>query len=233
MNPLARIRLRSRQFHASISAAQRSWARWELENSTFILTKRRKLLLALLLPVVVFLGVEMAGAAEFIGGSKAYAPSFITTQMFFGSLFIGLVAGLITGCIGAGGGFVITPALMSIGVRGIMTVGTDQFHIFAKAIMGTALHRKLGNVNIWLAVWFVVGSSFGVTLGTGLNKAIYEKSPALSDAFISAVYVFMLGLLGVYALYDYFSLRRAETSSGAQPQTTTKVAAALQAMRIP
>jgi uncharacterized membrane protein YfcA len=233
MNPLARIRLRSRQFHESISAAQRSWARWELENSTFILTKRRKLLFALLLPVVVLLGVEMAGAAEFIGGSKAYAPSFITTQMFFGSLFIGLVAGLITGCIGAGGGFVITPALMSIGVRGIMTVGTDQFHIFAKAIMGTALHRKLGNVNIWLAVWFVAGSTFGVTLGTGLNKAIYEKSPALSDAFISAVYVFMLGLLGVYALYDYFSLRRAEASSGAQPQTTTKVAAALQSMRIP
>lgn len=231
--PVQMIKRQGRRLHETLLFMQHSYARWELENSTYILTRRRKLLLALIFPVIVFMGIEMATAAEFIGGDKAYAPSFITTQMFLGSLFVGLVAGLITGCIGAGGGFVITPALMSIGVRGIMTVGTDQFHIFAKAIMGTALHRKLGNVNIWLAVWFVVGSTFGVTLGTGLNKSIYEKSPALSDAFISAVYVFMLGLLGAYALYDYFSLRRAEASRKAQAQTTTKVAAALQSLKIP
>ena len=62
-----------------------------------------------------------------------------------------MCAGLITGCIGAGGGFVITPALMSIGVKGILAVGTDLFHIFAKAIMGTAVHRKLGNVSVSLS----------------------------------------------------------------------------------
>ncbi|MCL6447747.1 MAG: sulfite exporter TauE/SafE family protein [Armatimonadetes bacterium] len=228
-----KIRRKSRQFNDALQSFQSAYAKWELENSTFILTRRRKVLLAMLLPVILFMGVEAALATELIGGSKAYAPSFITTEMFIGSLFVGLVAGLITGCIGAGGGFVITPALMSIGVRGIMTVGTDQFHIFAKAIMGTALHRKLGNVNVWLAVWFVVGSTLGVTLGTGLNKSIYERSPALSDAFISAVYVFMLGILGAYALYDYLSLRRAEASQKAQVQTTTRVARTLQSLRIP
>jgi hypothetical protein len=55
-------------------------------------------------------------------------------------------AGLITGCIGAGGGFIIAPALMSAGIKGILAVGTDLFHIFAKAIMGSVIHRKLGNV---------------------------------------------------------------------------------------
>ncbi|MCK7577506.1 MAG: hypothetical protein MZV65_18010 [Chromatiales bacterium] len=47
------------------------------------------------------------------------------------------MAGLITGCIGAGGGFIIAPALMSAGIKGILAVGTDLFHIFAKAIMGS------------------------------------------------------------------------------------------------
>jgi Sulfite exporter TauE/SafE. len=84
-------------------------------------------------------------------------PSYITMQMFLGSIVVGLMAGLITGVIGAGGGYVLTPAMMSIGVRGIMAVGTDQFHLFAKAIMGTVIHKKLGNVNLWIAVWFVWG----------------------------------------------------------------------------
>lgn len=223
----------SRQLNDALIGMQKAYAQWELANSTYILTKRRRLLILLLLPAIILVGMELACAAELIGGSKAYAPSFITTEMFLGSLFVGLMAGLITGCIGAGGGFVITPALMSIGVRGIMTVGTDQFHIFAKAIMGTTLHRKLGNVNIWLAIWFVVGSCLGVTLGAGLNKSIYEKSPALSDAFISAVYVFMLGILGAYAFYDYFRLRRAEAAGIEQVQTTTALARKLQSIKVP
>ena len=86
---------------------------------------------------------------------------------------MGLIAGLITGAIGAGGGYILTPALMSFDVRGIMAVGTDQFHLFAKAIVGTAIHRRLGNVHLGLAAWFVVGSLVGVTAGSiGLAFAL-------------------------------------------------------------
>ncbi len=85
---------------------------------------------------------------EVLGGKKAYMPSHYTSLIFFASIFVGLCAGLITGCIGAGGGFIIAPALMSVGVKGILAVGTDLFHIFAKAIMGSVLHKKLGNISI-------------------------------------------------------------------------------------
>jgi len=98
---------------------------------------------------------------------------------------------------------------MSAGVKGIMAVGTDMFHIFAKAIMGTTIHKKLGNVSIKLAVAFVVGSFLGVNVGAAINKAIYAKSPVMSDAFISFVYVILLGFLGFYALFDFLKLRRA------------------------
>ena len=83
-----------------------------------------------------------------LGGKTAYTPAFYTPTIFFASIGVGVVAGLITGCIGAGGGFIIAPALMSAGVKGILAVGTDLFHIFAKAIMGSVLHRKLGNISI-------------------------------------------------------------------------------------
>ncbi|MCL6634213.1 MAG: sulfite exporter TauE/SafE family protein [Peptococcaceae bacterium] len=218
------------RFLTELSRAQ---AGWELEMSRVILGRRWKLLLIALFPVLLGVGMEMASAAlpEHIGGHKAYMPSFATTQMFVGSIFVGLMAGLITGVIGAGGGYVLTPALMSIGVKGIMAVGTDQFHLFAKAIMGTVIHKKMGNVNFWIAVWFVVGSVTGATVGGQLNRSIYQKSPALSDAFISSVYVLILGILGLYALYDWISSSKGRAAGKvSSTEATTKFAKWLQSL---
>ena len=98
---------------------------------------------------------------------------------------------------------------MSAGIKGILAVGTDLFHIFAKAIMGTTVHRKLGNVSVGLAVAFLVGSMVGVLGGGVLNRLIYEANPVASDAFISVIYVVLLGFLGIYALLDFLRLRKA------------------------
>jgi uncharacterized membrane protein YfcA len=97
---------------------------------------------------------------------------------------------------------------MSAGIKGILVVGTDLFHIFAKAIMGSVIHRKLGNVSVALAVVFLIGSIIGATVGGYINRVIYEINPVLSDAFITTVYVIMLGFLGIYALTDYLRARK-------------------------
>ena len=114
----------------------------------------------------------------------------------------------ITGCIGAGGGFIITPALMAAGVKGILAVGTDLFHIFAKAIMGTTIHKKLGNVSVKLALAFLVGSICGTFIGGFINKSLYDYSPLVSDIFISTIYALLLGFLGFYALFDFLRATR-------------------------
>ena len=145
-----------------------------------------------------------------IGGKTAYAPAHYSNLIFLVSIAVGLAAGLITGCIGAGGGFIITPALMAAGVKGILAVGTDVFHIFAKAIMGTTVHRKLGNVSVKLAAWFLVGSGVGTFVGGALNKALYNKDPLLSEAFISTVYAVLLGFLGFYAFIDFIQINQKE-----------------------
>ena len=210
----------------------RAQARWELEVSRTILARRRKVLLVALLPIGLVFGAELALAAlpETIGGHKAYLPALVNTQMLLGSLLVGLLAGLITGVIGAGGGYILTPALMSFGVKGIMAVGTDQFHLFAKAIMGTTIHRKLGNVNFWLALWFVLGSVLGVSAGGYFNRRIYNLNPSLSDSFICVMYVLILGILGFYALYDWLRLRRRAADGADQADATTRVARWLQGL---
>ncbi|MDH7602837.1 MAG: sulfite exporter TauE/SafE family protein, partial [Armatimonadota bacterium] len=179
---------------------------------------------------VVALAVSGAvqGVPQILGGSKAYAPSFAVPGMLAGGVLFGLVAGLITGVIGAGGGYIITPALMSLGIRGIMAVGTDQFHIFANSLIGTFTHRRQGNVNLGLAAWFAVGSVFGVSGGARVNRLLYQLSPAASDAVISAVYVLVFAILAAYCTADWLGSRRCEDQSGVESEPFTALAERLQ-----
>ena len=97
-------------------------ARWEIDVSNTVFRDKKRLLLLALLLVPVFLGgyvyADQIGGAlpEVLGGKKAYSPAYYSTGIFIVSILIGLGAGLITGCIGAGGGFIIAPALMSAGM---------------------------------------------------------------------------------------------------------------------
>lgn len=196
-----------REVYEFLRAGSIAHAKWDYEVSMSILRNRRKLLTIFIMTLPILL-ISLAGAGDMLGKKEAYAPAFYSTDIFLISIAIGLCAGLITGCIGAGGGFIITPALMAAGVKGILAVGTDLFHIFAKAIMGTAVHKKLGNVSVKLAVAFLVGSAGGTFIGGALNKALYDFDPLMSEAFISLVYAVLLGFLGFYALIDFIKSSR-------------------------
>ncbi len=210
-----------KQWGRFMMAGAQAHARWEMAVSNTILNDRRRLLVLGLLTVPVLLGGvvfadEIAGALPgVLGGKKAYSPAFYSTGIFIVSILIGLGAGLITGAIGAGGGFIIAPALMSAGIKGILAVGTDLFHIFAKAIMGSVIHRKLGNVSVPLAAVFLIGAILGATGGGLLNRWLYEINPILSDAFITTIYALMLGFLGTYAMLDFLRARKAGGGGGA------------------
>jgi hypothetical protein len=199
----------------------RAHATWEIEISKTILGDKKRLAILGLLTIPIILGSyafadQIAGALPSVIGDKtAYSPAFYSNGIFIASILIGICAGLITGCIGAGGGFVIAPALMSAGIKGILAVGTDLFHIFAKAIMGSVIHKKLGNISVPLALVFLIGAMAGATTGGVINRWLYEINPVLSDAFITTIYVFMLGGLGIYALMDFLNARKAGDAGGA------------------
>lgn len=227
-----------KELYNMLLAGSQAYARWDLEVSTSILKNRKKMLilLALAVPILACCVAEAYVGHEILGGKAAYAPSFYTTTIFLASIGVGVAAGLITGCIGAGGGFIITPALMAVGVKGILAVGTDLFHIFAKAIMGTTIHKKLGNVSVKLALSFLVGSIIGTFVGGALNKGLYNFNPILSDVFITVVYVLLLGFLGFYAMYDYLRLTHRivkKVDSNEEKNEKGGIGATLQKLNIP
>jgi uncharacterized protein len=226
-----------RRMYEFLKMASVAHAKWDYEVSMNIIKNRKKLLIlfVLLMPI---LAVTYLQAADVIGGKTAYAPAHYTNLIFAVSIAVGLAAGLITGCIGAGGGFIITPALMAAGVKGILAVGTDVFHIFAKAIMGTTVHKKLGNVSVKLAIAFLIGSSGGTFIGGAINKGLYNKDPLLSEAFISTVYAVLLGFLGIYAMADFIKSTRKPAAGGGHdahggPSGMTSLSISIQKINIP
>lgn len=221
-----------RQLYEFLSLGSQAYAKWDIDVSMSIIRNRKKLLilLAFCIPVLACSLAEAWEGPVMLGGKSAYAPAFYSINIFLAAIGVGMAAGLITGCIGAGGGFIITPALMAVGVKGILAVGTDLFHIFAKAIMGTTIHRKLGNVSIWLALPFLGGSILGTFIGGAINKGLYDADPLLSEFFISSIYALLLGFLGFYALFDFLNGR---TKKVIQVSDLSKTAVRIQSVHIP
>lgn len=236
---------KARRLYEMFMLASMAHAKWDYETSMNIIqNKKKRWILALMILPIILVSVALAAGdyPKMLGGKEAYSPAFYTLGTFMVSALIGMCAGLLTGAIGAGGGFIITPALMSAGIKGILAVGTDLFHIFAKAIMGTVVHKKLGNVSVSLAIAFLVGSGIGVTGGGVINRTLYDMNPVLSDTFISIVYVVLLGFLGIYAFIDFFRLAKTEGGAdahdahgahGAEPVGEQGLPAKLQAAKIP
>ena len=227
----------ARQVYEFLKSASVAHAKWDYEVSMSIIrSKKRLAIIAVLTLPIIFIAIAMAaGGEDMLGGKQAYAPAFYTTKIFLVSILIGLIAGLITGCIGAGGGFIITPALMAAGIKGILAVGTDLFHIFAKAIMGTTVHKKLGNVSGSLAIAFLMGSIIGATIGGWINMALFKANPLLSEFFISSIYAVLLGFLGFYALFDFLKSSRGPGDGDAHggPASSTGIAMKLQNINLP
>lgn len=82
-------------------------------------------------------------------------------------LIVGLIGGLVSGFIGSGGAFVLTPAMMSTGVPGVVAVASNTCHKFPKALVGAHKRHKYGQVDIKLGRYMAVGALLGMWWGAG------------------------------------------------------------------
>ena len=57
---------------------------------------------------------------------------------------VGFIGGLVSGFIGSGGAFVLTPGMMSLGVPGTVAVASNMCHKFPKALVGSIKRYKYG-----------------------------------------------------------------------------------------
>ncbi|RKZ45041.1 MAG: sulfite exporter TauE/SafE family protein, partial [Gammaproteobacteria bacterium] len=110
---------------------------------------------------------------------------------------VGFIGGLVSGFIGSGGAFVLTPAMMSMGVPAIMAVASNMCHKFPKALVGSIKRAKYGQVDLKLGLIMGISAEAGVLYGASIQTQIKEAFGDVgSNLYVSFVFVVVLAIVG-------------------------------------
>jgi len=109
-------------------------------------------------------------------------------------LGMGVAVGFLSGIFGVGGGFLMTPLLILIGVPPPVAVATEANQITAASVSGFLAHWRRGNVDLKMGGVLVVFGAIGSGLGVWLFRRL--RSTGQIDEFISLIFVLFLGVVG-------------------------------------
>jgi uncharacterized protein len=115
-------------------------------------------------------------------------------------LVLGLGVGVLAGLFGIGGGFILTPALIFLGVPSAVAVGTGAAQVVASSISGALAHWQKKNVDTKLGTFLILGGLWGAFTGVKLQQAL--KAIGQLELFIAAAYVVMLSVVGSMMLIE-------------------------------
>src|SRR5208337_1601244 len=123
---------------------------------------------------------------------------------------VGFVGGLVSGFIGSGGAFVLTPGMMSLGVPGTVAVASNMCHKFPKALVGAYKRFKYGQVDLKLGLVLAASAGVGVQVGIQIQRLVLEKwGQAGSDLYVRLSFVAVPVLVGTYVFRDAMKISKA------------------------
>ena len=132
-------------------------------------------------------------------------------------LILGFIGGLVSGFIGSGGAFVLTPGMMSLGVDGLVAIASNMCHKFPKALVGAFKRYKYGQVDLKLGLIMASCALLGVLVGIDIQQKINNAYGNLgSDLYVSLAYVIVLTSIGSYVFYDAY---RTQNSGGIEKKS--------------
>ena len=142
---------------------------------------------------------------------------------------VGFIGGLVSGFIGSGGAFVLTPGMMSLGVPGTVAVASNMCHKFPKALVGAIKRFRYGQVDIKLGLIMGLFAEIGVQVGIMVQKRILDAwGQAGSNLYVSLIFVLVLVTVGSFVMRDAIKMKR----SGGETETTTGLAKRLQQIEL-
>jgi uncharacterized membrane protein YfcA len=122
---------------------------------------------------------------------------------------IGAMVGFLSGLFGVGGGFLLTPLMMMIGIPPAVAAASDSNQIVASSSSAAFGHWRLGNVDMKMGIIILLGGVTGGTIGVHFVK--YLRAIGNFEFTMKLVYVLMLGTVGgAMFLESLRALRKAE-----------------------
>ncbi len=113
---------------------------------------------------------------------------------------VGGVVGLLSGLFGVGGGFLLTPLLMFLGISPIVAAGSGSAAIVAAGMTGTLEHSRAGTVDFKMGLTLFAGGAVGSVAGVALLSWLNRFGPV--NSVIRVLYVVMLGAIGGLMLVE-------------------------------
>jgi hypothetical protein len=150
-----------------------------------------------------------------------YLPIAGMSINFFLVLGIGGLVGFLSGLFGVGGGFLLTPLMMMIGIPPAVAAASDSNQIVAAASSGAFAHWKLGNVDFKMGLVILAGGIFGGTIGVQLVKVL--RAMGNFEFVMKVVYVLMLGLVGGAMFVESLRTIRRSKGTAAEAMVETPV----------
>ncbi|MFN7192794.1 MAG: sulfite exporter TauE/SafE family protein [Rhodospirillales bacterium] len=147
-----------------------------------------------------------------------YLPLAEVSVDVFLLLLLGGGVGFLSGLFGVGGGFLMTPLLIFVGIPPAVAVGSEAAQIVAASVSGVLAHMRRGNVDFRMGGVLLAGGIVGSTLGVQIFKLLQGLGQI--DLFVSLAFVAVLGAIGLLMLVE--SVRALRRRSGGRRAAPVK-----------
>ena len=129
-----------------------------------------------------------------------YLPIAEININIFLIVFIGMLVGALSGLFGVGGGFLMTPLLIFLGIPPVVAVGSEAPHVLASSVSGVIAHWRKKNVDFKMGFFLLSVGLVGSTLGVNLFKLL--KIYGQIDIVIQFLFLIFLGFIGISMAFE-------------------------------
>jgi uncharacterized membrane protein YfcA len=157
-----------------------------------------------------------------------YLPVALTSINILIPVGLGLVVGLLSGLFGVGGGFLMTPLLIMLGIPSTVAAATDSNQIVAASTSGTYAHWKVGNVDFKMGLYLLIGGFVGGLFGVQGIKVLRAMGNA--DFVIKMTYVLMLGIVGTYMFIESLASMKKKKVEEVKPKKESSMSRFLKSL---
>ena len=118
-------------------------------------------------------------------------------------LLLSAIVGVLSGLFGVGGGFLMTPFLIFMGVPPAYAVANEANNILATSVSGSTTHYLKNTLDYKMGFMIVIGGTIGTTLG--IYTFTYFQDLGKIDTVISLAYMYILAIIGTLMLVESLS----------------------------
>ena len=129
-----------------------------------------------------------------------YLPVAEMNVNIFLIVFIGMAVGALSGLFGVGGGFLMTPLLIFLGIPPVVAVGSEAPHVLASSVSGVIAHWRKKNVDFKMGFFLLSGGVVGSTVGVNLFKLLQTYGQI--DIVIQFLFIIFLGFIGLSMAFE-------------------------------